>query len=174
MARLLLRVVLGTLFLGHAAQKLLGWFGGSGPDRAAEGFEKMGLRPGKPNVVAAGVAESAGGAMVLAGVATPLASAMLIATMLTAIKHAGWRNGVWNANGGYEYNLVLAAAALALAETGPGKLSIDAARGHVRKGTLWATAALLAGIAGAAGAEVLSGGRKPLLEVAREEVRQAA
>ena len=49
----LLRVTVGALFFGHGTQKLFGWFGGSGPDRAAEGFEKMGLRPGKPNAVAA-------------------------------------------------------------------------------------------------------------------------
>jgi putative oxidoreductase len=163
MGRLLLRLVLGTLFMGHAAQKLFGWFGGSGPDRAAEGFEKMGLRPGKPNVIAAGLAESVGGAMLAAGAATPLAAAMIVATMLTAIKHAGWRNGFWNADGGYEFNLVLAAAALTLADAGPGRISVDAARGRERRGSAWMLAALAGGIAGALGAEVVSGDARPLL-----------
>jgi putative oxidoreductase len=166
MGRLLLRMLLGGLFLGHAAQKLLGWFGGQGPDQAAEGFEKMGLRPGKRNVVAAGLAESAGGAMLATGYETPLASAMLIGTMLTAIKHAGWRNGLWNTNGGYEYNLVLAAAALALADSGPGRLSLDAAHGHERKGALWAVAALAAGVAGALGVEALAKRESPQLRLA--------
>jgi len=174
MGRLLLRMVLGGLFLGHAAQKLLGWFGGQGPDQAAQGFEKMGLRPGKRNVVAAGLTESAGGALLAAGYETPLAAAMLIGTMLTAIKHAGWRNGLWNTNGGYEYNLVLAAAALALADSGPGKLSVDAAHGHERKGALWAAAALAAGVAGAVGVEALASRESPHVRLVPAEARRAA
>ena len=55
-------------------------------------------------------------------------------------------------NQGYEYNLVLIAAALALAETGPGSPSVDAALGSEAHGTKWALLALLLGAAGAAGA----------------------
>ena len=54
--------------------------------------------------------------MIAAGLATPLGAALLAATMVEAIKHASGQNGFWNANGGYEYNLALAAAALALAD----------------------------------------------------------
>ena len=53
-------------------------------------------------------------------------------------------NGVWNANGGWEFNAVMIAAALALAEN-PGKCSIDRRIRGRKWGTTWAIAALIAG-----------------------------
>jgi putative oxidoreductase len=149
--RLILRLVVGGLFVGHGTQKLFGWFGGNGLDATAQGFEHLGLRPGRQNAIAAGTAEAGGGALLAAGLATPLASSVLIATMLTAIHRVHAKNGPWAGDGGYEYNLVLIAAALALAEVGPGTLSLDAARGRERSGSGWALAALAAGAAGAYG-----------------------
>jgi putative oxidoreductase len=152
-ARLLLRLVVGAVFVGHGTQKLFGWFGGYGLDATAQGFEKMGARPGRLNAIAASTTETAGGAMLALGLATPLAAAGLVAVMLTAINRVHLKNGPWNSNGGYEFNLVLIAAALALAETGPGPLSVDRDR---FAGPGWALAALLGGIAGAAGAHAYS------------------
>jgi putative oxidoreductase len=74
--------------------------------------------------------------------------------MLTAIKTVHGKNGPWLSNGGYEYNVVLIAAALALVEVGPGPLSLDAARGRERSGSAWTLAALLAGGVGALGAHL--------------------
>jgi putative oxidoreductase len=88
----------------------------------------------------------------VAGAATPLASAALISTMLTAINRVHLKSGPWAANGGYEYNVVLIAAVLTLAETGPGRPSVDAARGKELSGPGWALFALALGVAGAAGA----------------------
>jgi putative oxidoreductase len=155
-ARLLLRLVVGGLFFGHGTQKLFGWFDGHGLDATAQGFEQMGMRPGKRNAVAAGVAEAGGGAALALGLATPLSAATLTATMLTAIHRVHLKNGPWLTKGGYEYNLVLIAAVLALAETGPGRPSLDAALGRERSGPGWALAALALGAAGAAGAHKLA------------------
>jgi putative oxidoreductase len=155
-ARLLLRLVVGGLFFGHGTQKLFGWFDGHGLDATAQGFEQMGMRPGKRNAVAAGVAEAGGGAALALGLATPLSAATLTATMLTAIHRVHLKSGLWLTKGGYEYNLVLIAAVLALAETGPGKPSLDAALGRERSGPGWALAALALGAAGAAGAHKLA------------------
>jgi putative oxidoreductase len=152
--RLLVRVSVGGFFFGHGTQKLFGWFGGYGLEGTAGMFEQLGMRPGKRNAIAAGVAEAAGGAAIVAGAATPLAAASLVATMFTAIHRVHLTKGPWATNGGYEYNVVLIAALLALVETGPGSLSVDAARGKVHSGTGWALAALLAGAAGSAGAHV--------------------
>ena len=44
--RLLARVTIGLLFVGHGTQKLFGWFGGGGLEGTAGNFEKMGLVPG--------------------------------------------------------------------------------------------------------------------------------
>ncbi|MEA2334469.1 MAG: putative oxidoreductase [Solirubrobacteraceae bacterium] len=145
--RLAARTVIGGLFIGHGTQKLFGWFGGPGLDGAAAGFDAMGMRPGRRNAIAAGLAETAGGGALALGLALPLAGAALIGTMITAIRTVHLKNGPWNSNGGYEYNLVLIVAVLALVEAGPGCLSLDAARGSVRRGPSWALAALAVGAA---------------------------
>jgi len=152
--RLLLRLVVGGLFVGHGTQKLFGWFGGQGLDATAQGFEQIGMRPGRRNAIAAGAAEAGGGALLTLGLATPLAASVLTATMMTAIHRVHGTKGPWLTNGGYEYNLVLIAAVLALSEVGPGELSLDAALGRERSGPEWALAALLTGAIGAIGAHV--------------------
>jgi putative oxidoreductase len=152
--RLLLRFLVGGFFVGHGTQKLFGWFGGYGLEGTAQGFEQLGLKPGKAHATVAGVAEAGGGAALLAGAETPIAAAAITATMLTAIKTVHFKNGPWASNGGYEYNAVLIAVALALAELGPGPISIDALRGRERSGAGWALAAAGAGALGALGAHL--------------------
>jgi putative oxidoreductase len=158
LGRMLLRVVVGGLFVGHGTQKLFGWFGGGGLDATAQMFESIGLRPGKANAIAAGAAEAGGGALLAAGLATPLAASALTATMLTAIDTVHLKNGPWVTKGGYEYNLVLIAAALALVEAGPGALALDGLRGGERSGPRWMLAAAAAGALGAFGVRQLRGG----------------
>jgi putative oxidoreductase len=171
--RLLLRTVVGGFFVGHGTQKLFGWFGGYGLEGTAQGFEQLGIRPGKPNAIAAGVAEAGGGALLVTGLETPLAAAALTATMLTAIKTVHLEKGPWATNGGYEYNAVLIAAVLAIAEVGPGPLSLDAARGKERHGSGWALAALVAGVIGAAGSH-FSAASQPAPPQAAEEFSDAS
>jgi putative oxidoreductase len=153
-ARLLLRLLVGGLFIGHGTQKLLGWFGGQGLEATAQGFDYLGMRPGRRNAIAAGVAETGGGAALALGLATPVAASALTATMLTAINRVHLKNGPWATNGGYEYNLVLIAAVLAVVDMGPGTPSLDAALGIEASGSKWALAALAAGAGGALGAHL--------------------
>ena len=141
----LLRAVVGALFMGHGLQKLAGWFGGHGLEATANAFEGMGLRPGKVHATAAGVAETAGGALLLTGAATPLAAGMLSGTMTTAVRKVHLANGVWNTDGGFEYNAVLLAALFAITAAGPGTGALD--EGHA--GTGWAIAEFAAGVLGA-------------------------
>jgi putative oxidoreductase len=154
--RLILRAVVGGYFFGHGTQKLFGWFGGHGPEGTGQFFEALGLRPGKRHALAAGAAEAGGGSLLILGAATPLAAAVLIATMLTAIKRVHLAKGPWVADGGYEYNLVLIAALIALAETGPGSPSVDSARGSSLVGAKGALLAAALGAAGAAGAHYVA------------------
>ncbi len=154
--RLLLRLTVGGFFFGHGTQKLFGWFGGHGLDATANMCESLGMRPGRRNAVAAGVAEAAGGAAVAVGFATPLAAGALTSVMLTAIHRVHLKNGPWVTSGGYEYNAVLIAAVLALAEVGPGNLSLDHALGADRSGPGAAVAAAAIGVAGAVGAHQLA------------------
>jgi putative oxidoreductase len=148
--RFLLRASIGGFFIGHGTQKLFGWFGGHGLTGTAQFFESVGLRPGRRQALTAGTAEAGGGVLLLAGLATPAAAAALTGVMLTAIRKIHLEKGPWITDGGYEYNAVLIAAVLALAELGPGEWSLDVRLGSERKGTKWALAALAAGAAGSA------------------------
>jgi putative oxidoreductase len=154
--RLILRFVVGGYFVGHGTQKLFGWFGGYGPDATGQFFESLGLRPGKRHAIAAGAAEAGGGALLVLGAATPFASSALIATMLTAIHRVHLKNGPWVTDQGYEYNLVLIAAAASLAETGPGSPSVDDALGKEMHGAKWAALSILLGALGAIGAKAVA------------------
>ena len=150
MRLLLVRTVLGALFLGHGTQKLFGWFGGHGPEGTGQFFENIGLRPGRRIAIGAGAAEAGGGALLFAGLLTPLAGAALSSVMITAIRHVHAGKGPWVSEGGYEYNLVLLATIFALTEAGPGPISLDRALGTERCGTGWAIGQLAAGAAGSA------------------------
>jgi putative oxidoreductase len=150
-----LRLIVGALFFGHGTQKLFGWFGGHGIEGTAGFFETIGLTPGRKHATAAGAAEAGGGVLVALGFLTPAAAASLIGVMSTAIRKVHGKNGPWVTDGGYEYNLALIAIMVALADVGPGDLSLDHALGIEVKGPLVALLALAAGIGGGL---VLTGG----------------
>ena len=156
--RLLLRLTIGGTFFVHGTQKLLGWFGGYGPDGTGQFFESLGLRPGRRNAIAAGATETSGGILIGLGMATPLAAAGLTSVMITALRTAVWKDGIKPATG--EHEVLLATAALALTETGPGVPSLDSALGQERRGIGWTLAALAAGAAGSALA-ISMGRRQP-------------
>jgi putative oxidoreductase len=145
--RVTARAVIGGLFVGHGTQKLFGWFGGPGLDGTEEMMGALQMQPARANAVAAGVAESVGGALLIAGAATPLAASSLIGTMVTAIRKVHQPQGVWAAQGGWEYNAVLIAALMALIDAGPGELSVDSALGREEWGPGWALGGLALGAA---------------------------
>ena len=147
LGRLVARTLIGTLFVGHGTQKLFGWFGGPGIEGTTGMMKSLEMNPARRNALAAGVAETAGGALLVLGLATPLASSALIGTMITAIRKVHLPSGPWAAQGGYEYNLVLIAGLLALAEEQPGDVSVDRALGLDLTGMKWSLAALALGAA---------------------------
>jgi putative oxidoreductase len=158
LGRLLLRLTIGGTFFVHGSQKLFGWFDGYGPEGTGQFFESLGLRPGRRNAIAAGATEAGGGILIALGLATPLAAAGLSAVMITALRTAVWNEGVKPATG--EHEVLLAAAALALTETGPGAPSLDSALGLERRGPAWTLVALASGAAGSAMA-ISMGRRQP-------------
>jgi putative oxidoreductase len=158
LGRLLVRLTIGGTFFVHGTQKLFGWFGGYGPEGTGQFFESLGLRPGRRNAIAAGATETGGGILIALGLATPLATAGLTAVMITALRTAVWKEGIKPATG--EHEVLLATAALALTETGPGAPSLDDALGLERRGIGWTLAALAAGAAGSAMA-ISMGQREP-------------
>jgi putative oxidoreductase len=149
-ALFLLRAVIGVLFIGHGAQKVLGKFGGYGPEGTGQFFDSIGLKPGKAMALAAGGTEMGGGTLLTLGLGTPAAQAGLTSVMAAAVWTVHKDKGIWVSDGGYEYNLVLVAALFALTASGPGALSLDEALDMERTGLGWALLGLLAGIGGAA------------------------
>ena len=156
---LVIRVVVGLLFVGHGAQKLFGMFGGHGIAGTGEYFDSLGLRPGTATAIAAGTVEIIGGALLALGFMTPFAAALLIGTMCVAIVTVHRGSGLWLTDGGVEYNLVLTAVVFGVTAIGPGRWSLDHVIGLDLAGAGWGLAALAAG-ALAAGL-VIAIGRTP-------------
>jgi putative oxidoreductase len=122
---LIIRLVIGILFMGHGAQKLFGWFGGYGLKGTGGWLESIGMKPGVTMALLAGLAELFGGILFALGLLTPLAGIMIAATMLMAIVKVHGPNGLWATSNGYEYNLVLIAIAIGIALVGPGQYALD-------------------------------------------------
>ena len=122
---LVLRLVVGALFIGHGTQKLFGWFGGYGVEGTGGFMESLGYRPGKRFAVLGGAAEAGGGLLLFLGLLTPLAAALIIGTMINAIFAVHVENGVWAQDNGYELPLVMAIAAGAIALADGGAASVD-------------------------------------------------
>ncbi len=142
LGRAIARMTIGGLFVGHGTQKLFGWFGGPGLDGTTGMMEKLELRPARPNAVASGSAEAAGGALLVLGALMPVAGALLSASMITAIRKVHLPNGVWSQAGGYEYNVVVLAAVLALVEQ---KEGLGKAVGALAAGAAGSTVAIEVG-----------------------------
>lgn len=147
-ARLLARLFIGGMFIGHGTQKLFGWFGGPGIDGTTGMMEKLELAPPRANAYAAALSETVGGAAIALGAFTPAAAASLIGTMATAIRTVHLKNGFWSTGGGYEYNLTIIAALLLIVDGGPGALSVDGALGIEETGAGTALGALALGVLG--------------------------
>src|SRR5215470_5121297 len=113
---LLLRLAVGLTLSAHGSQKLFGWFGGPGLNSTGYFFEeRLGFHPGRRHALLGGLAETGGGLLLALGLLTPLAAAAVISVMVVAVFSVHAQKGLFMHNGGYEYNLVLAVAALALA-----------------------------------------------------------
>jgi putative oxidoreductase len=124
-ALLLLRAMIGVVFIAHGSQKLFGAFGG-GLEKAAKVMTGFGLEPGMVFAFLAGILEFGGGLLLLVGLLTPLAGLIITGLMVVAITVSTGQKGFIAIGGlGYEYNLVLISIALALIIAGPGRLSFD-------------------------------------------------
>ena len=121
----LLRLVAGSVFVAHGAQKLFAWFGGYGLEGTGQYMASIGLEPGYTMALLAGSAEFFGGLALLFGLLVRPAALGLAVTMLVAIFAAHFSAGFFLSNGGYEYALTLFAVSVALALQGAGRLSLD-------------------------------------------------
>ena len=120
-----LRVITGTIFVAHGAQKLFIY----GFDGVAGGFAQMGVP--FPAVVGpmVGLLEFFGGLALMAGLLTRLAGVGLAINMLGAFLLVHMQAGFFMPKG-YEFVMMLAASALTVTLTGAGRYSIDALIGR--------------------------------------------
>lgn len=124
-AAIALRIPVGIIFAAHGAQKLFGWFGGYGFEGTSQWMASIGLEPGYLMALLAGSAEFFGGLALIIGLLVRPAAALLAFTMVVAILAVHIGNGLFVANGGYEYGLALLAAAVSLTISGAGRASMD-------------------------------------------------
>src|SRR5258707_2014648 len=146
---LILRLVVGLTLAVEGAQTLFACFGGYGLNGTGGFLEQLGFVPGRRAALAAGIAEAGAGLLLALGLATPVAAAVALSVMVVAGVSAHAGKGFFAHNGGYEYTLLLGVAALSVAFTGPGALSLDALLGVRDAGAGWGLVALLVGLPGA-------------------------
>jgi putative oxidoreductase len=123
---LVLRVVVGLTVALHGLNKFR-----SGLGNVGRWFESMGMHPGKTHATLAACTEMGAGILLALGLLTPFAAGGIIGVMTVAGITAHMRNGffIFRPGEGYEYVMVLAVAAFAIATIGPGTASLDNAIG---------------------------------------------
>ena len=120
-ARTILRIVTGFLFAAHGWQKF-NEFTIAGTQAA---FAQMGVPAANVAAPVIATLELVGGVALILGVLTRVFAALLAVNMLGALFLVHAPAGIFAATGGYELVLILAAAALAVALVGAGKVSVD-------------------------------------------------
>lgn len=126
-AILLLRVVLGLTMVAHGYNK---FFGGGRIPGAAGWFDSIGMRPGMLHARVAAATEVSAGFGLALGLLTPVPAAGFVALMLVAAWTVHRKNGFFIVKEGWEYNMILAIAAVSIAGLGAGKFSLDYALFH--------------------------------------------
>ncbi len=118
-----LRLVTGVIFIAHGLPKF-GIGGGGGLEGTAAWLGGMGVPLPMLGAVLVALSETVGGAMLVVGFMTRVAAATQVIAMIVAIFLVHWSSG-FTANGGYQWALLMAAAAFALMMDGAGRFSVD-------------------------------------------------
>jgi putative oxidoreductase len=126
-ALLVLRLVLGAIFIAHGGQKLFVF----GLDGVTAAFTQMGAPLPAITAPLTAFVELLGGAALVIGLLTRLSAVGLAIVMVGAIGLAHLSAGFFNPNG-FEFPLSLLGTSIALALTGAGTYSIDARFGRAR------------------------------------------
>jgi putative oxidoreductase len=124
------RVVLGVIFFAHGAQKMFGWYGGSGLVKSMRTFtQDLHIPAVLAFLVIAG--EFLGGVGLLLGLFSRLAALVIGLTMLGAVAMVHLRHGLFlNWFGekkglGIEFHLLAIALAMLVVLKGSGAFSLD-------------------------------------------------
>ena len=123
------RIAFGLVFFVHGAQKMLGWFGGSGFSGTIGEFAKLKM----PTAVAwfAIFVEFFGSLSLVFGVLSRVAALAIIIEMIGAVLTVHMRNGFlmnWmgrQSGEGFEYHILAVVLAFLILVQGAGAISID-------------------------------------------------
>ncbi|WP_325096869.1 DoxX family protein [Mycolicibacterium vinylchloridicum] len=118
---LIFRVTLGFTMAAHGYK----FFSGGRLADTAGWFDSIGMQPGALHARVAASTELSAGILLAAGLLTPLHAAAFVALMLVAAWTVHRGNGFFIVKDGWEYNLILAVAAVAVATVGAGQYSLD-------------------------------------------------
>jgi putative oxidoreductase len=144
---LVLRLALGPMLVLHGVNKVFGAGGLAG----TEGwFSSLGLRPAWLHARIAPVNEIGAGILMTLGLLTGLAAMAYVGLMLVATLTDHRGKGYFVFKGGWEYTVLIAMVAVAVAAMGPGEWSLDHALDLDLAGTGWAVAAAVGGALAAA------------------------
>ncbi|NRQ51170.1 DoxX family protein [Aeromicrobium stalagmiti] len=143
---LILRLSLGPMLVLHGWNKV---FGAGGLAGTQGWFESLGLRPAWLHARIAPLNEIGAGVLMTLGLLNGLAAMAFVGLMLVATftDHRG--KGYFVFKGGWEYTVLVAMVAVAIAALGPGEWSLDHAVGLDLAGAGWAVAAAVGGAAAA-------------------------
>jgi putative oxidoreductase len=124
-AWLILQLVCGLTLAAHGAQKLFGWFDGSGFAKWEQGMRSQRLHPARFWAGMNVLGELGGGLSLAFGFLTPLGAAGIFGAMFMAMVKSHWKNGFFNSKRGIEFPLSLMAISTAIGLTGPREISLD-------------------------------------------------
>ncbi|HEX4720978.1 MAG TPA: DoxX family protein [Pseudonocardiaceae bacterium] len=123
---LILRAAPGLLLAVRGAHELLGWFGGGTFAADAHYYGSIGYKPANLWAIVSGVTEMGGGLLLALGLFTPLAAAAVMGVMLNAVVAGQIPYGFISSGG--DLVSIVGTSAIAVAFTGPGRLSLDGDR----------------------------------------------
>ena len=109
-----IRASIGAIFIVHSLKKFdPSW---------QEWLISIGIPPELQLPIA--LAEFIGGIFLVTGILTRITGAVFSVILLGAIFHIRWENGFFVSKGGWEWDLIMLAAVLAIMVAGPGRISI--------------------------------------------------
>ncbi len=124
-ALLLLRIVLGTVFIAHGWDKLVF----TGITETTGQFSAWGVPQPKLSAWLVTAVELVGGALLVVGLLTTFVAGLLALLMVAAVWFVHLDAGFFTATGGLEYPVVLIAALLMVVVFGSGRVSLDGVLG---------------------------------------------
>ena len=123
-ASLPLRIALGFIFMAHGLQKGIGAFGGPGIKGFSGMLASLGFSPVLFWAYVVILTEFFGGLFLILGLFTRISSAFIFILIIVATLKVHLTKGFFVSSGGYEYNLLILCACIALMILGGGKGSI--------------------------------------------------